>query len=78
MAKRLYLTEVKFYDLVGVSYRYGAKLLKLGVISADACLNDESRPLFDPGKIELHRLAIRAYQGRQVAVAHNLKDLSHV
>ena len=76
----VYENETRFYRVtLGISYEFGSRLSKIGVLTPDAQMAD-GRPLFsvDVEAIERHRAEIRSYRARRRAVAHNLKDLSYV
>ena len=66
-----YCPEVRFYSRLGISYGFGSRLRRLGVLVPDA-LMDNDAPLFlsTPESLECHRGRIRDYRA-MVAEARN-------
>ncbi len=76
-----YEFAIEFYTtFLGLRHETGARYFALGVLSPDAEVGENHRPLFkvDAESIERHRAEIRAYKARRVAARQNVKNLTHV
>jgi hypothetical protein len=70
----VYEFSVKFFtNYLGITGETGLKYLRLEVITPDAVISSDKRPLFrtDPQSVERHLANIQAYRARQRAVRNN-------
>jgi hypothetical protein len=67
-----YYPEVRFYSKLGISYNYGSKLSRLGVIEPDAFM-DNGAPLFlvRDEALGRHREAINRYRAKVARANEN-------
>jgi hypothetical protein len=67
-----FVPSTGFFRGLSVSFEFGAKMVALGILKADATLND--RPIFkaDLETLERARAAVGAYRVRVAKAHHNL------
>ena len=72
-----YVPAVDFYGSLGISFEFGSKLVKLGVLKPDALLN--SKPIFRASLATVGKAqaAITQYRARQARAQNNMKELTH-
>jgi hypothetical protein len=70
-----YVPAVDFFKSLGASFELGSKLLVLGILRADATLNE--RPIFlaDLATHEKAKDAVSNYRKRQNRAAQELKEI---
>jgi hypothetical protein len=76
-----YEFPIPFYTIyLQLRHETGRKYFALGVLTPDAEIGEDHRPLFkiDPASIERHKGEIEAYKYRRMRARQNLKELSHV
>jgi hypothetical protein len=68
-----YAPELAAFRILGVSYEFGSKLLKIGVLTPDARLIS-GRPLFSAARddIERHKREIMAHKRKVAAAKYNV------
>jgi hypothetical protein len=79
-AAPVYEFAIRFFPkYLGLNYETGLKYLRLGIITPDAFIGADRRPLFatDLLSVERHISAIDAYKGRTRAVRFNVQLLAH-
>jgi hypothetical protein len=70
-----YVPAVDFFKSVGISFELASKLLVLGLLQADATLNE--RPIFlgDRATYEKARIAVADYRKRHCRALQQLKEV---
>ena len=70
-----YVPAVDFFKSVGISFELGSKLLVLGILRADATLNE--RPIFfgDRATYDKARMAVSNYRKRHARHLQELKEV---
>jgi hypothetical protein len=70
-----YVGAVDFFKSVGISFELGSKLIVLGVLRADATLNE--RPIFsaDMATYENAKEAVANYRRRQTRALEEVKEV---
>ena len=75
--KLQFVPAVDFYRSVGIHFEFGAKLLKLGVLTPDAWLNQKAIFLADAETVEKAKSAVVLFRARQARAIDNVKELTH-
>jgi hypothetical protein len=70
-----YVPAVDFFKSLGISFELGSKLLILGVLRADATLNE--RPIFlgDPATHQKAKAAVSEYRKRRKRAVQDLSEV---
>lgn len=75
--KLQFVPAVDFYRSVGIHFEFGAKLLKLGVLTPDAWLNQKPIFLADAETVEKAKTAVVLFRARRDRAINNLRERSH-